>query len=119
MRHVKDLPDELTVARQESVLRRNGQFESRSRISRYPCPRDAPKVAGWRPGDAVARLRALAASLLEESTMDGPLSTMSRDALAARVGSEMGVSDWFSIGQEQIDAFAQLTHDHYFIHVDR
>ena len=51
--------------------------------------------------------------------MDGPLSTMSCDALVARVGTEVGVSDWFPIDQAKIDAFAALTHDHYFIHVDR
>jgi acyl dehydratase len=44
---------------------------------------------------------------------------MSIDALAARVGTELGTSEWFRIGQDQIDAFADLTHDHYFIHVDR
>ena len=51
--------------------------------------------------------------------MDGPLSTMSCAALAARVGTEVGISDWFPIDQAKIDAFADLTHDHYFIHVDR
>ena len=51
--------------------------------------------------------------------MDGPLSTMSCDALVARVGTEVGVSDWFPMDQAKIDAFAELTHDHYFIHVDR
>ncbi|MBV7407650.1 MaoC family dehydratase [Maritimibacter sp. DP1N21-5] len=34
------------------------------------------------------------------------------------VGQEVGVSDWFEITQDQIDAFAQATHDHQFIHVD-
>ena len=51
--------------------------------------------------------------------MDGPVTTLSIDSLAARVGSEVGVSDWFLIDQQKIDAFAELTHDHYFIHVDR
>ena len=51
--------------------------------------------------------------------MDGPMSTMSCDALVARIGTEVGVSDWFPIDQAKIDAFAALTHDHYFIHVDR
>ena len=51
--------------------------------------------------------------------MEGPVRTMSIDALAARVGTELGTSEWFRIGQDQIDAFADLTHDHYFIHVDR
>ncbi len=33
-------------------------------------------------------------------------------------GKEMGVSDWFTITQDQIDKFADCTHDHQFIHVD-
>ena len=51
--------------------------------------------------------------------MEGPVRTMSIEALSARVSTELGVSEWFRVGQEQIDAFADLTHDHYFIHVDR
>ena len=38
--------------------------------------------------------------------------------LRARVGEEIGVSDWLTIGQDRIDAFADLTGDHQFIHVD-
>ena len=34
------------------------------------------------------------------------------------VGSEIGVSDWFTISQDRIDAFADATLDHQFIHVD-
>ena len=51
--------------------------------------------------------------------MEGPLRTMSIEALSARVGTELGTSEWFRIDQGAIDAFADLTHDHYFIHVDR
>ena len=50
--------------------------------------------------------------------MDGPVSTMSVDALSARIGTEIGASSWFLVDQRMIDAFADLTHDHYFIHVD-
>ena len=39
-------------------------------------------------------------------------------ALEARVGEEIGVSDWVTIDQPMIDAFADLTGDHQFIHVD-
>ena len=35
-----------------------------------------------------------------------------------RVGSEVGVSDWLVVDQSAIDAFAEVTHDHQFIHVD-
>lgn len=50
--------------------------------------------------------------------MEGPLRTMSPESLSARVGSELGVSDWFRLDQKAIDAFADLTQDRYFIHVD-
>ncbi len=40
------------------------------------------------------------------------------EALRARVGVEIGVSDWLTIGQDRIDAFADLCGDHQFIHVD-
>jgi acyl dehydratase len=38
--------------------------------------------------------------------------------LRAQVGGEVGVSDWLTIGQDRIDAFADLCGDHQFIHVD-
>ena len=39
-------------------------------------------------------------------------------ALRARVGEEIGGSEWLTIGQDRIDAFADLCGDHQFIHVD-
>jgi len=51
--------------------------------------------------------------------MEGPASSMSWEALAARVGTEIGASDWISITQPMVDAFAQVTGDEYFLHVDR
>src|SRR3977135_1287910 len=33
-------------------------------------------------------------------------------------GKEMGVSDWYTVSQEQIDKFADATGDHQWIHVD-
>ena len=41
------------------------------------------------------------------------------DELQGRAGSEIGVSDWLAIDQERIDAFADATNDHQWIHVDR
>ena len=38
--------------------------------------------------------------------------------MAAWVGKEIGVSDWLKIEQEQISAFAKLTGDDHWIHVD-
>ncbi len=36
----------------------------------------------------------------------------------AKVGTEVGVSDWILVDQARIDAFAECTGDHQFIHVD-
>ena len=38
--------------------------------------------------------------------------------LSALIGQEVGVSRWFLIDQARIDAFADVTEDHQFIHVD-
>ena len=38
--------------------------------------------------------------------------------LAALIGTEVGVSRWFEIDQARIDAFAEVTEDRQFIHVD-
>lgn len=38
--------------------------------------------------------------------------------LPALVGRELGVSAWFVVDQARIDAFADATLDHQFIHVD-
>jgi len=40
------------------------------------------------------------------------------DALRARVGETVHVSDWMVIDQARIDAFAEATGDHQWIHVD-
>lgn len=40
------------------------------------------------------------------------------ERLQALVGSEVGVSDWFVVDQDRIDAFADATEDHQWIHVD-
>jgi acyl dehydratase len=40
------------------------------------------------------------------------------DELRAKVGEELGVSDWLEVTQEAIDAFADATGDHQWIHVD-
>jgi acyl dehydratase len=45
-------------------------------------------------------------------------NVVSRAAFEAMIGTEIGVSDWFTISQAQIDAFADCTHDHQYIHVD-
>ena len=50
--------------------------------------------------------------------MEGPVDTITFEALAARLGQEIGVSAWTRIDQPMIDAFAKLTGDQHFIHVD-
>lgn len=40
------------------------------------------------------------------------------DELEAAVGQELGVSDWHTVTQQQIDTFADATGDHQWIHVD-
>ncbi|MCL6728602.1 MaoC family dehydratase [Sphingomonas hankyongi] len=40
------------------------------------------------------------------------------DEIRARIGDEIGVSSWLTVDQPRIDAFADATEDHQFIHVD-
>ncbi|HEY7468112.1 MAG TPA: MaoC family dehydratase [Acidimicrobiia bacterium] len=35
------------------------------------------------------------------------------------VGTEIGVSDWLEISQDRVDAFADATDDHQWIHIDQ
>jgi len=41
-----------------------------------------------------------------------------RADLEARIGAEIGLSNWITVDQAMIDAFAEVTHDHQWIHVD-
>ncbi len=40
------------------------------------------------------------------------------EELTTHVGTELGVSDWMVVDQTRIDAFADATGDHQFIHID-
>jgi acyl dehydratase len=40
------------------------------------------------------------------------------DELKTKVGEELGVSEWHEVTQADIDAFAEATGDHQWIHVD-
>lgn len=42
----------------------------------------------------------------------------SSDELASAIGSHLGYSDWLEITQDRINAFADATGDHQWIHVD-
>lgn len=43
---------------------------------------------------------------------------MDREDFVKLVGTELGVSEWHTVDQKQIDAFAHATNDHQFIHID-
>ena len=40
------------------------------------------------------------------------------DELAAVVGEDLGTTDWLEVTQDRVDAFAEATGDHQWIHVD-
>ena len=40
------------------------------------------------------------------------------DELRAVIGQEIGLSDWLSVDQKMIDAFANATGDQQWIHID-
>ena len=49
------------------------------------------------------------------------MSSNAENALAVlqeQIGKEEGPTDWLEITQEQVNQFADATHDHQFIHVD-
>ncbi|HST35639.1 MAG TPA: MaoC family dehydratase [Allosphingosinicella sp.] len=45
-----------------------------------------------------------------------PIATL--DEIKARLGEEVGVSDWILVDQARIDAFADVTEDPQFTHID-
>ena len=45
-----------------------------------------------------------------------PIATL--EEIRSRTGQEIGVSEWITVHQSRIDAFAEATDDHQFIHVD-
>jgi acyl dehydratase len=53
--------------------------------------------------------------MIEEESMSHPTTLAS---MSQKVGHEVGVSDWVTIDQARIDAFASCTGDHQWIHVD-
>jgi len=46
------------------------------------------------------------------------MKTATFDTVASLAGQEIGVSDWVEITQDRINAFADATGDHQWIHVD-
>lgn len=53
---------------------------------------------------------------MKGAEMKGQVMTLAE--LRDRIGQEVGVSRWFTIDQARIDAFAEVTEDHQFLHVD-
>ena len=43
---------------------------------------------------------------------------LNRNNMTESIGADMGTTDWLQIDQQRIDAFADCTDDHQFIHVD-
>jgi len=52
------------------------------------------------------------------SLNDPSRPTIALARLQEKIGAETGVSRWFDITQERIDAFAEVTEDRQFIHID-
>ena len=51
--------------------------------------------------------------------IEGPTRTVQTiEQLKALIGQELGVGQWVEVIQEQVNAFADLTGDHQYIHVD-
>ena len=47
------------------------------------------------------------------------MRVVSKAEMPTLVGEETGVSDWFSVEQDRINQFADVTGDHQFIHLDK
>jgi acyl dehydratase len=44
--------------------------------------------------------------------------TVTRQELEGQIGAPLGVSEWFLVDQERVNAFADVTLDHQFVHID-
>ena len=47
------------------------------------------------------------------------MQIVAAEELASHVGTETGRSDWYTIDQDRIDAFAETTEDRQWIHIDQ
>jgi acyl dehydratase len=56
--------------------------------------------------------------IVEETATGAPVVIEGLEGLRERVGSEVGVSGWRTVTQEDITTFATLTGDEQWIHVD-
>jgi len=46
------------------------------------------------------------------------MKVVKADELSCLIGTEIGVSEWVDVPQDRINAFADCTEDHQFIHID-
>lgn len=46
------------------------------------------------------------------------MPVVTKEELMAKVGTEVGVSEWLEVSQDMINKFADATGDHQFIHVN-
>lgn len=56
--------------------------------------------------------------MTRKTTGEDAPRALSVDELEARIGQDIALSPWLTIDQKRIDAFADVTQDHQFIHVD-
>jgi acyl dehydratase len=56
--------------------------------------------------------------IVEEVTTGSPVVLQGLEGLRERLGTEVGVSSWRTVRQEDISTFATLTGDEQWIHVD-
>ncbi len=52
------------------------------------------------------------------SPAPGPLKIVGLEGFKALAGKPLGVSDWHLVTQEEIDGFARVTGDDYWLHID-
>ena len=55
---------------------------------------------------------------MQKVNNDGALTKLSFDEVSEKLGKVVGKSQWYSIDQAMINSFADLTKDHFFIHVN-
>lgn len=47
------------------------------------------------------------------------MDNLTIENLQARIGEELGVSNWIELSQQRINEFAEVTEDRQFIHIDQ
>jgi acyl dehydratase len=94
------------------------QADRRSETARKQECRQARDEADRRGRPRLSALRRRGAWSKEGSAFLREGAFMQLQDMQARIGEDIGTSDWFDIGQDRIDRFADATEDHQFIHVD-